>query len=78
MHRYVYLLVWVTLLMNRYVYLLAPSFQWVSWPLLSEALRFPTFLGTMGSYDCSPTLPCRLRFPPGPQVLRVEGLTRRI
>ncbi len=30
-----------------------PSLQWVPWPLLAEALRFPTFSGTMGVYDCS-------------------------
>src|SRR6266702_2613544 len=29
------------------------SLQWVPWPLLAEALRFPTFSGTMGVYDCS-------------------------
>ena len=28
-----------------------PSLQWVPWPPL-RALRFPTFTGTMGSYDC--------------------------
>jgi hypothetical protein len=28
--------------------LLPPSLQWVPWPLLAEALRFPTFTGTMG------------------------------
>jgi hypothetical protein len=49
--------------LHRYVYLFAPSLRWVPWPLLSEALRFPTFIGTMGSYDCSPTRPCRLRSP---------------
>src|SRR2546422_2826447 len=30
-----------------------PSLQWVPWPPLAGALRFPTFLGTMGYYDCS-------------------------
>ena len=30
-----------------------PSLQWVPWPPLAGALRFPTFLGTMGFYDCS-------------------------
>src|SRR5215471_9864806 len=30
-----------------------PSLQWVPWPLLAGALRFPTFLGTIGFYDCS-------------------------
>jgi hypothetical protein len=47
----------------RYVYLFAPSLRRVSWPLLSEALRFPAFVGTMGAYDCSPTLPCHLWSP---------------
>jgi hypothetical protein len=32
----------------RYVHLFSPSLQWVPWPLLSEALRFPTFTGTYG------------------------------
>jgi len=32
----------------RYVHLFPPSLQWVPWPLLSEALRFPTFTGTYG------------------------------
>src|SRR5437762_11900802 len=31
----------------------APSLQWVPWPPLAGALRFPTFLRTMGYYDCS-------------------------
>src|SRR5215469_3435100 len=43
--------------------LFAPSLQWVSWPPLSGALRFPTFNDIMGSYDCSPTHPCHLRSP---------------
>src|SRR5215469_12171572 len=30
-----------------------PSLQWVPWPPLAGALRFPAFLGTMGFYDCS-------------------------
>src|SRR5215831_19208755 len=30
-----------------------PSLQWVPWPPLAGALRFPTFTGTMGFYDCS-------------------------
>jgi hypothetical protein len=30
-----------------------PSLQWVPWPPLAGALRFPTFLGTMGFYHCS-------------------------
>jgi len=32
----------------RYVHLFSPSLQRVPWPLLSEALRFPTFTGTYG------------------------------
>ena len=38
-----------------------PSLQWVSWPLPAGALRFPTFIGTMRLYDCSPIRP---RLPP--------------
>src|SRR5262245_40197161 len=34
-----------------------------SWPPLAGALRFPTFAGTMGSYDCSPTPSCHLWSP---------------
>src|SRR5437879_4584523 len=30
-----------------------PSLQWVPWPPLAGALRFPTFIGTMGFYDRS-------------------------
>src|SRR2546427_12772861 len=30
-----------------------PSLQWVPWPPLTGALRFPTFIGTMGFYDRS-------------------------
>ena len=30
---------------HRYVSLFTPSLQWVPWPLLTEALRFPTFVG---------------------------------
>jgi hypothetical protein len=33
----------------RYVHLFPPSLQRVPWPLLAEALRFSTFIGTMGS-----------------------------
>jgi hypothetical protein len=32
-----------------------PSLQWVPWPPLAGALRFPTFIGTMRRYDCSTT-----------------------
>src|SRR5215510_1961224 len=48
---------------SRCVYLFPPSLQWVSWPPLAGALRFPTFAGTMGSYDCSPTPSCHLWSP---------------
>jgi hypothetical protein len=27
----------------------APSLQWIPWPPLARALRFSTFVGTMGS-----------------------------
>jgi hypothetical protein len=33
----------------RFVHLFPPSLQWVLWPLLSEALQFPTFIGSTGS-----------------------------
>ena len=32
----------------RFVHLFPPSLQWVPWPLLAEALRFTTFIGTYG------------------------------
>ena len=31
-----------------------PSLRWVPWPPLAGALRFPTIIGTMRLYDCSP------------------------
>ena len=37
-----------------------PSLQWIPWPPLAGALRFSTFIGNMGRYDCStihPRLP---------------------
>ena len=34
---------------SRFVFLFPPSLQWVPWPPLTGALRFPTFTGTMGS-----------------------------
>ena len=34
---------------GTYVSLFPPSLQWVPWPLLAQALRFPTFTGTIGS-----------------------------
>src|SRR6202049_2844210 len=39
----------VPVVLSRYINLFAPSLQWVSWPPLAGALRFPTFDGTMGS-----------------------------
>jgi hypothetical protein len=58
---------------HRYVSLFTPSLQWVPWPLLTEALRFPTFVGTMGSYDCCRPFPATSGLP-WRQVLHVEGL----
>src|SRR5260370_34974966 len=40
-----------------------PSLQWVPWPPLAGALRFPTFIGTMRLYDCSPSIHDPLRSP---------------
>jgi len=34
---------------SRFVRLLPPSLQWVPWPPVSGALRFPIFIGTVGS-----------------------------
>src|SRR6202790_4501768 len=48
---------------NRYVRLFPPSLQWVPWPPLAGALRFPTFIGTMRLYDCSPSIHGHLRSP---------------
>src|ERR1700687_3703877 len=48
---------------NRYVRLFSPSLQWVPWPPLAGALRFPTFIGTMRLYDCSPSIHDHLRSP---------------
>src|SRR5215471_14100975 len=31
-----------------------PSLQWVPWPPLAGARRFPTFLGSMGFYETAP------------------------
>jgi hypothetical protein len=58
---------------RRCIYLFTPSLGWVPWPPLSEALRFPTFAGTMGSYDCSLPFPTASGLPRQP-VLLVEGL----
>jgi hypothetical protein len=41
---------------SRFVFLFPPSLQWVPWPPLAGALRFPTFTGTMGSYDHSASI----------------------
>src|SRR6516165_4790017 len=35
----------------RFVFLFPPSLQWVPWPPLAGALRFPTLTGTMGAYS---------------------------
>jgi hypothetical protein len=59
--------------LRRCVYLFAPSLQWVPWPPLSGALRFPTFAGTMSSYDCSLPLPATSGLP-WQRVLLVESL----
>src|SRR5579864_9620628 len=40
-----------------------PSLQWVPWPPFAGALRFPTFIGTMRLYDCSPSIHDHLRSP---------------
>ena len=37
----------------RYIRSGNPFLQWVPWPPLAGALRFPTFPGTMGFYDRS-------------------------
>jgi hypothetical protein len=52
-----------------------PSLQWVPWPPLAGALRFPTFPGTMGWYDCSPSIRGRLWFPlaTGTSLARGDG-----
>jgi hypothetical protein len=70
-HSRVLSLVYVAL--RRCVYLFAPSLQWVRWPPLSGALPFPTFAGTMSSYDRSLPLPTTSGLP-RQQVLLVEGL----
>ena len=46
---------------NRFVRLLPPSLQWVPWPLLAEALRFPALVG-VGSEEAR--LRASLRPPP--------------
>ena len=40
----------------RFVHLFPPSLQWVPWPLLAEALRFPIFIGTMGCKTAQPSV----------------------
>src|ERR1700756_441592 len=59
--------------LRRYVFLFAPSLRRVPWPLLSEALRFAAFVGTMGAYDCCRPFPATSGLP-WRQVLHVEGL----
>jgi hypothetical protein len=44
----------------RFVRLFPPSLRWVPWPLLAEALRFPTFTGTK---TAPPSVRGRLRSP---------------
>ena len=39
----------VPVVLRRCINLFAPSLQWVSWPPLAGALRFPTFVSNMGS-----------------------------
>jgi hypothetical protein len=50
-----------------------PSLQWVPWPPLAGALRFPTFVGIMGFYDCSRSI----RAPPVDPRSHVPPLRRR-
>jgi hypothetical protein len=59
---------------TRFVFLFPPSLQWVPWPPLSEALRFPTFTGTMGSYDRS----ALVRTPYGFPRLHVPSTLQRL
>jgi len=47
----------------RYVHLFPPSLQWVPWPLLPEALRFPTSLVLRGRKTAHPHVCGRLWFP---------------
>ena len=51
-----------------------PSLQWVPWPPLARALRFPTFAGTMGSYDCSAIRPRSPLVSLGGRYLREEEI----
>jgi len=51
-----------------------PSLQWVPWPPPRRALRFPTFAGTMGSYDCSAIRPRSPLVSLGGRYLREEGI----
>ncbi len=41
---------------SRFVCLFTPYLQWAPWPPHTGALRFPTFTGTMGSYDYSASI----------------------
>jgi len=51
-----------------------PSLQWVPWPPPHRALRFPTFAGTMGSYDCSAIRPRSPLVSLGGRYLREEEI----
>jgi hypothetical protein len=59
---------------SRYVFLFPPSLQWVPWPPLAGTLRFPTFPGTMGSYDHSAFIHAAY----GSPRLRVPSTLRRL
>jgi hypothetical protein len=59
---------------SRFVCLFPPSLQWVPWPPLAGALRFPTFTGTMGSYDHSASIHAAY----GSPRLRVPSTLRRL
>src|SRR5215467_4975920 len=61
---------------SRFVRLLPPSLQWVPWPPVSGALRFPTFVG-VGSEEAR--LRAGLRSPPKlhVQISRMQ-LSRRL
>jgi hypothetical protein len=49
-----------------------PSLQWVPWPPLAGALRFPTFIGSMGFYDCSRSIRNPSGRPLGPRTSPTE------
>ena len=58
----------------RFVFLFPPSLQWVPWPPLAGALRFPTLTGTMGSYDHSASIHAAY----GSPRLRVPSTLQRL